>query len=142
LSTTASEILSNQLSNWLSKLSDGVNVGLNYRPGDNITSDEIALALSTELFNDKLVISSNFGVAQGNEDNQNQDALIGDVNVEYKLNEDGSFRVRVFSRTNEYDITNANQSQTTSGVGVYYKKEFNTWKEFITPKKKLREQQQ
>ncbi len=142
LSTTASEILSNQLSNWLSKLSDGVNVGLNYRPGDNITSDEIALALSTELFNDKLVISSNFGVAQGNEDNQNQDALIGDVNVEYKLNEDGSFRVRVFSRTNEYDITNANQSQTTSGVGVYYKKEFNTWKEFITPKKKLREQRQ
>ncbi len=140
VSTTASEILSNQLSNWLSKLSDGVDVGLNYRPGDDITSDEIAVALSTELLNDRLVISSNFGVAQGNDDNQNQDALIGDVNVEYKLNEDGSFRVRVFTRTNEYDITNANQSQTTSGVGVYYKKDFNTWKEFITPKKKLKDQ--
>ena len=65
--------------------------------------------------------------------------MIGDVNVEYKLNEDGTFRVRVFTRTNDYDITNANQAQTTSGVGVYYKKEFNTWKEFITRKKKLKE---
>ena len=136
--TTASELLSNQLSNWLSKLSNNVDVGLNYRPGDNITSDEIAVALSTELLNERLVISSNFGVASGNEINQNENALIGDVNVEYKLNEDGTFRVRVFTRTNEYDITNANQAQTTSGVGMYYKKDFNNWKEFITPKKKLK----
>jgi len=134
---TASELLSNQLSNWISKLSNNVDVGFNYRPGDDITSDEIAVALSTELLNERLVISSNFGVAQGNEINQNENALIGDVNVEYKLNEDGTFRVRVFTRTNDYDITNANQAQTTSGVGVYYKKEFNTWKEFITRKKKL-----
>ena len=141
VSTTASEILSNQLSNWLSKLSGDIDIGLNYRPGDNITSDEIAVALSTELLNDRLVISSNFGVSQGNEINQNENALIGDVNVEYKLNEDGTFRVRVFSRTNEYDITNASQSQTTSGVGLYYKKEFNNWKEFITPKKKLKQRQ-
>jgi len=137
--TTASELLSNQLSNWMSKLSNNVDVGFNYRPGDDITSDEIAVALSTELLNERLVISSNFGVAQGNEINQNENALIGDVNVEYKLNEDGTFRVRVFTRTNDYDITNANQAQTTSGVGVYYKKEFNTWKEFITRKKKLKE---
>ena len=139
--TTASELLSNQLSNWMSKLSNNVDVGFNYRPGDDITSDEIAVALSTELLNERLVISSNFGVAQGNEINQNENALIGDVNVEYKLNEDGTFRVRVFTRTNEYDITNANQAQTTSGLGVYYKKEFNTWKEFITRKRKLKQRE-
>lgn len=138
---TASELLSNQLSTWISKLSNNLDVGFNYRPGDDITSDEIAVALSTELLNERLVISSNFGVAQGNEINQNENALIGDVNVEYKLNEDGTFRVRVFTRTNDYDITNANQAQTTSGVGVYYKKEFNTWKEFITRKKKLKQRQ-
>lgn len=139
--TTASELLSNQLSNLMSKLSNNVDVGFNYRPGDDITSDEIAVALSTELLNERLVISSNFGVAQGNEINQNENALIGDVNVEYKLNEDGTFRVRVFTRTNEYDITNANQAQTTSGLGVYYKKEFNTWKEFITRKRKLKQRE-
>ncbi len=139
---TASELLSNQLSNWISKLSNNVDVGFNYRPGDDITSDEIAVALSTELLNERLVISSNFGVAQGNEINENENALIGDVNVEYKLNEDGSFRVRVFSRTNDYDITNTNQAQTTSGAGIYYKKEFNTWKEFITRKKKLKQREE
>ena len=131
LSTTTSELLSNQLTNWLSKLSNGVDIGLNYRPGDNITSDEIAVQLSTELLNEKLVINTNFGLTQGNTVNENEDQLIGDVNVEYKINEDGSFRIRVFSRTNDYDITNINQSRTTSGVGLYYKKEFSKWKDYF-----------
>ncbi len=136
ISSTASELLSNQVSNWLSQLSKDVDIGLNYRPGDNISNDELAVALSTELLNDRLVISSNFGVSAGNEVNQNPNALIGDVSVEYKLNEDGTFRVRAFSRTNEYDVTNANQSATTQGAGLYYKKEFNGWKDFFKRKKK------
>ena len=134
LSTTTSELLSNQLTNWLLKISSGA-LGVNYIPGDNITSDEIAVQLSKELFNEKLVINTNFGIARGNTINQNKDELIGDVNVEYKINENGTFRVRVFSRTNEYDITNINQSKTTSGVGVYYKKEFSKWKDYFKIKK-------
>ena len=70
-------------------------------------------------------------MTQGNTVNENEDQLIGDVNVEYKINEDGSFRIRVFSRTNDYDITNINQSRTTSGVGLYYKKEFSKWKDYF-----------
>lgn len=135
ISSTASELLSNQLSNWLSKLSNNVDIGLNYRPGDNISNDEVAVALSTELLNDRLVISSNFGVSTGNEVNNNPNNLIGDVNVEYKLNKDGTFRVRAFTRTNEYDITNTNQATTTQGVGLYYKKEFNKLKDFFKNKK-------
>jgi hypothetical protein len=136
ISSTASELLSNQLSNWLSKLSNNVDIGLNYRPGDNISNDEVAVALSTELLNDRLVISSNFGVSTGNEVNNNPNNLIGDVNVEYKLNKDGTFRVRAFTRTNEYDITNTNQATTTQGVGLYYKKEFNKLKDFFKRRKK------
>jgi hypothetical protein len=134
LSSNASELLSNQLSNWLSKLSNNVDIGLNYRPGDNISNDEVAVALSTELLNDRLVISSNFGVSTGNEANNNPNNLIGDVNVEYKLNKDGTFRVRAFTRTNEYDITNTNQSTTSQGVGIYYKKDFDKLKDFFKKK--------
>ena len=129
-STTTSELISNQLTNWLSKVSNGA-LGFNYRPGDNITSDEMAVQLSTQLFNEKVVINSNLGVSQGNSINQNEDQFIGDVNIEYLINEDGTFRVRVFSRTNEYDITNTNQSKTTSGIGVFYKKEFSKWKDYF-----------
>lgn len=136
VSSTASELLSNQVSNWLSQLSNDVDVGFNYRPGDNISNDELALALSTELLNDRLVISSNFGVSTGNNANQNSDSFIGDISVEYKLNKDGSFRVRAFTRTNEYDVTNTQQSTTTQGVGLYYKKEFNSLKDFFKKKKK------
>lgn len=131
IGSTASELFSNQVSNWLSQISNNFDVGFNYRPGDNISNDELAVALSTELLDDRLVISSNFGVSTGNEANQNADSFIGDFSVEYKLNKDGTFRVRAFTRTNEYDVTNTQQSTTTQGVGLYYKKEFNKFKDFF-----------
>ncbi|MBK7945965.1 MAG: hypothetical protein IPJ85_11985 [Flavobacteriales bacterium] len=39
--TTTSELLSNQVSNWLSGLSNDFDLGVNYHPGDNITQDEL-----------------------------------------------------------------------------------------------------
>ena len=131
VSTTASELLSNQVSSWLSQLSTGVDIGFNYRPGDNISNDEVALALSTELLNDRLVINSNFGVSSGNDINQNPNSFIGDASVEYKLNKDGTFRVRIFTRTNEFDITQQSQGATTQGAGLFYKKGFNTFEELF-----------
>ncbi len=38
---TASELLSNQLSNWLSQISNDFDIGVNYRPGDEISSDQV-----------------------------------------------------------------------------------------------------
>ena len=56
---TASELLSNQLSNWLSQISDDFDIGVNYRPGDQITSDEVEVALSTQLLDERIIISGN-----------------------------------------------------------------------------------
>jgi hypothetical protein len=39
-SSNTSEMLSNQLSNMLSKISNDFDIGVNYRPGDAITKDE------------------------------------------------------------------------------------------------------
>ncbi|MBI2281278.1 MAG: translocation/assembly module TamB domain-containing protein, partial [Bacteroidetes bacterium] len=50
-STTSMEMFSNQVSNYLSQISNRFDVGFNYRPGDEISSDEVELALSTQLFN-------------------------------------------------------------------------------------------
>jgi len=41
--STASELISNQLSNWLSQISNQVNIGVNYRPGNQIEKDELEL---------------------------------------------------------------------------------------------------
>ncbi len=118
-----SELLSNQLSNMLRNISNDFDLGVNYRPGDAISKDELAVVLSTQLFNDKLSIDSNVGV---NNNNQSANNIVGDVNVDYKLTDDGKARIKAFNKTN--DITNQALSlgPYTQGVGAFYREEFNT----------------
>lgn len=149
--STVSEMISSQMSNWLSQLSDEFDIGLNYRPGDEISSDEVALAFSTQLFNDRLTVSTNLGYSMGSSTNQNPSQVIGDVNVEYKINKDGTFRVRGYNESNEFDVTRQGQSPYTQGVGVSYSEEFEKFSDikiirklkglFRRKKKKEKEQQ-
>jgi hypothetical protein len=117
-----SEMLSNQLSNMLSKISNDFDIGVNYRPGDAVTKDELEVALSTQLFNDKLSVEGNVG---NNTNSQNPNNLVGDVNVDYKLTDDGKVRVKAFNKTNDNSQTNINGAYT-QGVGIFYREEFDT----------------
>jgi hypothetical protein len=115
-------MLSNQLSNMLSKISNDFDVGVNYRPGDAITKDELEVALSTQLFNDKLSVEGNIG---NNANSQNANSLVGDVNIDYKLTEDGKVRLKAFNKSNDNSQTAINGAYT-QGVGIFYREEFNT----------------
>lgn len=125
--TTSSELLSNQLSNWLSQISKDFDLGVKYRPGDEITSQEIELALSTQILNDRLSIDGNLGVqgANPNSSTQNTNNLVGDVNIEYKLTQDGRFRMRAFNRTNNNTNLTYVNSPYTQGLGIFYRLDFN-----------------
>jgi hypothetical protein len=118
---TTSELLSNQLSNWLSQISNKFDVGFSYRPGDNITSDEIEVALSTQIFDDKVTINGNLGTNS----NKNQDNdIVGDFDVNIKIDQKGKLKLKAFTRSNDYLSDNA--SRNTQGVGIFYKEDFNT----------------
>ena len=127
--TTTSELLSNQVSNWLSKLSDDFDLGVNYRPGDNITQDELEVAMSTELFNERLLLSTNFGVTYGAQSTSNSNTLIGDFQLEYLLTPEGRLRAKVFSISNDRNLTRSDQATTIQGAGVAYREEFSTLNE-------------
>ncbi len=107
LTTTTSQLLSSQVSNILSKLSDNVNIGFTYRPGDDLTKEELGLAVSTELLKNRVVISGNFGLASQNENSRLND-FIGDVNLYYYENK-----------------------RNIKGVGFIFNEEFDTFKELI-----------
>ncbi|MGB0882091.1 MAG: translocation/assembly module TamB domain-containing protein [Vicingaceae bacterium] len=131
-STTSSELLSNQLSNWLSKMSNDFDIGVNYRPGDELSSEEYELALSTQFFNDRLILDGNLGYSdKGNVSNeaQNTNNLIGDISVEYKITKDGKLRVKAFNTSNQFSLIETN-SPYTQGVGFSYREEYDTNKEF------------
>lgn len=131
-STTSSELLSNQLSNWLSKMSNDFDIGVNYRPGDELSNQELELALSTQLFNDRLIIDGNFGLSDRenvSNEAQNTNNLIGDISVEYKITKDGKLRVKAFNNSNQFSLTETS-SPYTQGLGVSYREEYDTNKEF------------
>lgn len=126
------ELLSNQLSNWLSQISDEFDIGVNYRPGDQISSEEVEVALSTQLLNDRVVLETNVGV-QGDNPSTNRDGsqIIGDFLLEYKISEDGSVRSKVFNRSNTYNPAYENQAPYTQGVGISYQEDFATWEHLV-----------
>ncbi len=128
LAENSTELITSQLSNWLSQISDDFDIGVNYSPGDQISSDELAIALSTQLFNDRLLLSGNFGVQQaptaaGTENSSN---LIGDIRIEYKVTPKGKIRLIVYNQSNEFDLVRNRQNNYTQGMGIVYQEEFDS----------------
>lgn len=131
--TSSSEFLSNQLSSWLSRISDDVNIGVNYRPGDELSSDEYEVALSTQFFNDRVIVDGNVGYSANNyqyQNDQTNTGLIGEFSVEYKISKDGRFRLRGFNRSNNNSLLQIN-SPYTQGAGLFYREEFSTFGELF-----------
>lgn len=122
--SNTSELLSNQLSNMLSKISNDFDIGVNYRPGDEISKDELGVALSTQLLDDRLSIDGNLGV-NGNTTSQNTNSIVGDVNVDYKITDDGKLRIKAFNKANDNNQIYSS-GPYTQGVGVFYREEFDT----------------
>lgn len=129
---TGTELLSNQLSNWLSSFSNDVDLGVNWRTGDVISQDEVELAVSTAIFNDRLLINTNVGVAYGaGGTQQGANTLIGDFSAEYSLTQDGKLRFKAFSQSNDRNLNQVDQAPTTQGAGLAYHEEFNTLGELL-----------
>ncbi len=126
-SASGADFLNSTVSNLLSGLTDQVQIGFNYRPGNQLNTDEVDLALSKQLFDDRLIIDGNIGV--NNNQARNSNNLIGDVNAEYKLTQDGKFRVRGFNRSNDNTQITTAGGAFTQGVGLFYREEFETFKQ-------------
>lgn len=134
LGTTASELFSNQLSNMLSQIDDRWDVGLNYRPGNEITDDEIELALSTQIFNDRVTLNGNVG---NNTDqfNTNSSQIVGDFEVNVKLVPSGKIQFKAYSRSNNNLIFET--APYTQGIGLSFKEEYNSIDELFEKFKNL-----
>jgi hypothetical protein len=127
--SSAVEMLSNQLNNMLGNVSkEYVNVGVNYRAGNAVSKEQLDLAISTQLFDNKLSIDGNLGTNSNNTTTSNGNSsnnIVGDVNIDYKLTSDGKARVKAFNKTNNNVQLNSN-GLYTQGVGVFYREEFDS----------------
>jgi hypothetical protein len=133
LTYSLSELASSYVNRFVSNIIPAIDVRGNFRPGDENTEGEYSVDVGGSFFNDKLIISTSWGIIE-RQDVENQDQVLGDITVEYKLTEDGSFRVKAFNVTNQQDILQSSSSGSANysqGLGLSYSKEFDKFKDLF-----------
>ncbi len=124
-----SEMISNQLSNWLSQIVNDLDVDVNYRSNRQMNSEEVQVALSYQLFNNKLTINGSVDMAT-NAARDASDEIVGEFDIDYKLTENGKVRLKTFNHANN-ELLYEDNSTYTQGIGITYKEEFNTFGELM-----------
>ena len=128
LYTTVTGIMYNQLNNIFQKLDIPLDLSLNYQPNER-GQDIFDVAISTQLFNNRVIVNGNLGNQQYTSGNSNS-SVVGDLDIEIKLDRPGLFRLNIFSHSAD-QYTNYLDDSQRNGIGLVYQQEFNTFKEFI-----------
>jgi hypothetical protein len=123
---TASGIFNNILSD-----DDGkFTVGLDYVQGDRTpnlqTSGRFGFTVSTQI-SKSILINGKVGVPVGG---ISESVVVGDVEVDFLLNEDGTLRATVFNRQDDIQFFGQREGYT-QGVGINYSVDFDTVKELF-----------
>jgi len=130
--STASELLSNAFDNIFNQGNNRFKLKPVYTVGeknkvDNLNiDDQLALALDYQV-NDRIIINGKVGVPIGSKE---QSSVIGEVNVEFLMNEEGSLRSSIFNRQNEIQYTEEEEGYT-QGVGMTYQIDFDNGRELL-----------
>lgn len=127
LYSNVTEAMANQLNNIFQKLDIPLDLGLNYQPNEK-GNDIFDVAVSTQLFNNRVVVNGSVGNKQ-HTSGGTQD-VVGDLDIEIKLDRSGSFRLNLFSHSAD-SYTNYLDNSQRNGVGLTYQTEFNSLGQFF-----------
>ena len=130
LVSVASSTISSQLQNILGTISNNWSVAPSFRSDRGDFSDvEVDLALSSRLLNNRLLFNGNFGYR---DKSMNANQFVGDFDLEYLLNRQGTLRLKAYNRYNDQNYY-LRQALTTQGVGVAIRKDFDSLTSFLRP---------
>jgi hypothetical protein len=138
--SAALDLLESQINAALGKLSDNYKLNVDYGADAAAGESKVELGVAKGFLDDKLVITGSFGVenrsAAANGSQAYTNSMIGDVNIEYKIQD--NFRVRAFNQSNTNSV-NENQGPFTQGFGVSYYEEFHRFSDlaFVKQLKQL-----
>ena len=140
LFSNVTDIMTNQLNNIFQKLDIPLDLGFNYQQSDQ-GNDIFDVAVSTQLFNNRVIVNGNIGNKESTSGNRNSD-VVGDLDIEIKLDRPGAFRLNLFSHSAD-QYTNYLDNSQRNGIGIAYQQEFNHFGQFVKRifmKKKQREE--
>ena len=128
LFSNVSEMMANQVNSIFTRLNIPLDLGLNYQPSDDGTRNLFDVALSTQLFNNRVLIGGTFGNRQ-NMSSSGQ-TIFGDLDIQYKVLRSGSLRLSLFSHAAD-KYTNALDDSQKNGIGITWQQEFDQLPEWI-----------
>ena len=116
-----SSTVTGQINSWLSRLTDRVTIGFNFRTDGEGASASQEYETQFQIHPiSRLSINGNVGYRYNDLSNR---PFFGDVDVEYELTEDGKLRIKGFTHTvDKYSLKQAN---TVQGLGLIYRHDFN-----------------
>lgn len=126
LYSNLSEILSNQINNIFNQLEIPLDLNFNYQQSSS-GRDIFDAAISAQLLNNRVVVNGNIGNTQYENRAGN---VVGDLEVEVKLDNKGKVRAKAFSRSAD-KYSNYLDGSQRNGVGIVYQEEFSSFKELF-----------
>ncbi len=135
---SVNQALTDQLNQLSGQYIKGVELNFDVQSNDDYSKStvkentEVAVGLKKELFNTRLSVQvgSSINVEDNNPQQANASSLTGDVIVEYKLTEDGRYRLKAF-RENQYEgIIDGYLYKT--GAGIMYIRSYDKMKELFS----------
>ena len=120
----ASSLLNDILSDDESKL----RIGVNYVQADRNpyveTNSQVGVTLSSQI-SDRITVNGQLGVPVGG---MNESVIVGNIEAQLRLNDDGTLKARVFNRENDINFLGEGIGYT-QGIGLTYEVDFDTLKE-------------
>ncbi|MFA9191028.1 translocation/assembly module TamB domain-containing protein [Flavobacterium sp. FZUC8N2.13] len=124
------ETASSLLGDILKTDSDKIKVGLNYVSPDRRigreTDGRVVATISSKI-NERISINGKVGVPFGG---INESAVVGDLEVQYRVNQDGTMNLRLFNRENDINYIGQGIGYT-QGLGLTYEVDFDTFSELV-----------
>lgn len=126
------EKASDVLSSFLGESDGKLDFGLNYLKGDSRpdldirSQDRIGITFVTQI-SDKVLLNGKIGVPVGGVE---ETLIVGDVQIDFILNEEGTLKAKVFNRENEFRYISDDLGYT-QGIGLSYQVDFETFEGLI-----------
>lgn len=129
----AFDLISSQLNSFLGQMTKDVRLNVALDNDTKSGDGSYEFGMSKNFLDNRLQVKGSLGVENYTSTgaSNSQSSLIGNVNVEYLLNEQGTFRISIFNESNDYSVVQQKDAgQFTQGVGISYQEEFNNVRDF------------
>lgn len=145
VSNSVSELLSNQLSYWITQVDENLEIDVDLGNLDEDAFNTFQLRLSYSFLDGRLRVTRDGGFTDGGS-NAGVNSIVGDWTVEYLLTPDGRLKAKMYNRNNFFsdNLTTNQRTSTTAGFSIQYTENFDKlseiWKKARADNEQIKEE--